>query len=325
MRYALTSQTKIIIALLLVNVVIMFSLSFLSPTFLTYGNISSLLTRMSELGVLATAVTVTFISGGFDLSIGAVMALSGMIAGYSVLSGLPLFFAISFSLLAGVLVGLMNTLFIIKLRLQPFVVTLATMTMVRSIVYGFMRGKTITAFPESLLSLGDMYVFGIPSLFIILIICAAFTALLLKRTILGRYIFALGGNERTAFLSGVPVNTIKCFVYIFSGLLSALAGLLLVIRIRAAIPDAGLNAPLEVITAVVIGGTSIKGGKGSLLGSLLGIFAMFLLINGFSLLGLNPFWSVIVLGIILIVVVGQEGIMMPLITFFLGKTRHRVD
>lgn len=325
MRNTLTSQTKIIIALLVVNVVIMFLLSFLSPTFLTYGNIASLLARMSELGVLATAVTVIFISGGFDLSIGAVMALSGMIAGYSVLLGLPLFFAILFSFSGGAFVGLMNALLIIKLRLQPFVVTLATMTMVRSIVYGFMRGKTITAFSNSLLGLGDQYLFGIPFLFIILILCAVFTSILLKRTILGRYIFALGGNERTAFLSGVPVNTMKYFVYVFSGLLSALAGLLLVIRIRAAIPDAGLNAPLEVITAVVIGGTSIKGGKGSLLGSLLGIFAMFLLINGFSLLGLNPFWSVIVLGIILIVVVGQEGITMPFAAFFLRKTRGRVD
>lgn len=325
MRYMLTGQVKIIIALLMVNVAIMFLLSFLSPAFLTYGNIASLLTRMSELGVLATAVTATFISGGFDLSIGAVMGLSGMVAGYSILSGSPLFLAILLALLGGALVGLMNALLIIKLRLQPFVVTLATMTMVRSIVYGLMRGKTITAFPESLLGLGDKRILGVPLLFIIFVLCAVFTYILLKRTILGRYIFALGGNERTAFLSGVPVDSIKYFVYVFSGLLSALAGLLLVIRIRAAIPDAGLNAPLEVITAVVIGGTSIKGGKGSLLGSLLGIFAMFLLINGFSLLGVNPFWSIIVLGIILIVVVGQEGIMAPLIALLRRKLHSRTE
>jgi len=317
----LTSQTKIIIALIVIDAVIMVFLTLLSPTFLTYGNIVSLLTRMSELGVLAVAVTLTFISGGFDLSIGAVMAFSGMIAGYSTLLGLPLFFSILFALLGGAVIGLANALLVVELRLQPFVVTLATMTMVRSIVYGFMRGKTITAFPDSLLSLGDKYVLGIPLLFIILVLCAILAFMLLKKTILGRYIFALGGNERTAFLSGVPVRTMKYFVYVLSGLLSALAGLLLVIRIRAAIPDAGLNAPLEVITAVVIGGTSIKGGKGSLLGSLLGVFAMFLLINGFSLLGLNPFWSVIILGTVLIVVVGQEGIMVPFIALLHRKVR----
>ncbi len=321
MKNILTSQTKIIIALIVIDAVIMVFLTLLSPTFLTYGNIVSLLTRMSELGVLAVAVTLTFISGGFDLSIGAVMAFSGMIAGYSTLLGLPLFFSILFALLGGAVIGLANALLVVELRLQPFVVTLATMTMVRSIVYGFMRGKTITAFPDSLLSLGDKYVLGIPLLFIILVLCAILAFMLLKKTILGRYIFALGGNERTAFLSGVPVRTMKYFVYVLSGLLSALAGLLLVIRIRAAIPDAGLNAPLEVITAVVIGGTSIKGGKGSLLGSLLGVFAMFLLINGFSLLGLNPFWSVIILGTVLIVVVGQEGIMVPFIALLHRKVR----
>lgn len=321
MKKLVMSQMKIILALVVVNAAIMAFLTFLSPAFLTYSNIVSLLTRMSELGILAIAVTITFISGGFDLSIGAVMALSGMIAGHVSIAGYPLFLSILFALGGGAAVGIMNASLIVKLNLQPFVVTLATMTMVRSIVYGVMRGRTITAFPDSFLELGYLYIFRIPFLFIVLVISGVLATLLLRKTTLGRYIFAMGGNERAAFLSGVSVNLMKYFVYILSGVLSALAGLLLVIRIRAAIPDAGLNAPLEVITAVVIGGTLITGGKGSILGSLLGILAMFLLINGFSLLGLSPFWSVIVLGIILIVVVGQEGIVKSLFGFLRRKVR----
>ena len=141
----------------------------------------------------------------------------------------------------------------------------------------------------------------------------------MNRTIIGRKIFAIGGNEKTAFLSGIYVGKIKYLVYILSGLISAIAGLMFAIRIRAVIPDAGLNAPLEVVTAVLIGGTTIYGGKGSVLGSVLGILAMYLLLNGFSLLGLNPFWEVIILGIILIVVVGQEGIGKSLQRMLPGK------
>ena len=132
---------------------------------------------------------------------------------------------------------------------------------------------------------------------------------LLRRTVIGRRIFAVGGNERTAFLSGVYVDRIQYLVYSLSGLISAMAGLMYTARIRAVVPDMGITSPLEVITAVLIGGTAITGGKGSVLGSLLGILAMYLLLNGFNLLGLNPFWQTIILGVILIYVVGQENIL----------------
>jgi ribose transport system permease protein len=166
----------------------------------------------------------------------------------------------------------------------------------------------LTELPEAFLELYYVYVFKLPLLFVILVAIAVIMILVLKKTILGRRIYAIGGNERTAFISGVYVKRIRYLVYCLSGFICALAGLLFTVRIRAVIPDAGLNAPLEVITAVLIGGTTIYGGKGSILGSLLGILAMYLLLNGFSLLGLNPFWEVIILGVILIVVIGQEGI-----------------
>jgi ribose transport system permease protein len=308
MRIVRGDQLKIILILTGVNVLIMAVLTYLSPTFMTYGNITAVMTRMSELGMLAIAETVVLISGGFDISIGAVMALSGAVLGTLHIMGLPFSLSIVIALAAGVAVGFLNAVLVVNLRLTPFIVTLATMSIVRSVVYALLKGNVLTELPEAFLELYYVYVFKLPLLFVILVAIAVIMILVLKKTILGRRIYAIGGNERTAFISGVYVKRIRYLVYCLSGFICALAGLLFTVRIRAVIPDAGLNAPLEVITAVLIGGTTIYGGKGSILGSLLGILAMYLLLNGFSLLGLNPFWEVIILGVILIVVIGQEGI-----------------
>lgn len=308
MRIVRSGQLKIIFILTGVNILIMAALTYLSPTFMTYGNITAVMTRMSELGMLAIAETIVLIGGGFDISIGAVMALSGAVLGTLHVMGVPFYLSIIIALAAGIAVGLLNAALVVNLRLTPFIVTLATMAIVRSVVYALLKGNVLTELPEAFLNLYYVYVFKLPLLFVILVATAVIMAIMLKKTILGRRIFAIGGNEKTAYVSGVYVKRIRYFVYCLSGFICALAGLLFTVRIRAVIPDAGLNAPLEVITAVLIGGTTIYGGKGSILGSLLGILAMYLLLNGFSLLGLNPFWEVIILGVILIVVIGQEGI-----------------
>ncbi len=303
-----TSQVRTLLILAAVNIIIMVALSFLSRTFLTYGNMTAVMMRMSELAMLAIAETIVIISGGFDLSVGATMALSGAVAGTLYVAGISFPVAFTIALAAGVAVGALNAFLVVALRLQPFIVTVATMSMVRSVVYALLKGNVLTEFPEGFLNLGYVYLLKIPVIFLIVAATAVLVIILLRRTIVGRRIFAIGANERTAFISGIHVKRIKFLVYCLAGLICALGGLLFTARIRAIIPDAGLNAPLEVITAVLIGGTLITGGKGSVIGSLLGILAMFLLVNGFNLLGLNPFWEVIILGIILIYVVGQESI-----------------
>ena len=224
-------QSRIILILLAVNALIMTALSFLSRTFLTYGNLTAVMNRMSELSMLAIAQTVVFISGGFDLTVGATMALSGAVCGTLYVAGVPFPIALAAALGAGVAVGALNAFLVVAFKLQPFIVTLATMSIVRSIVYALLKGNVLTQFPESFLNLGYVYVLKVPLIFLIV-----------------------------------------------------------------------------VATAVLIGGTAITGGKGSVPGSLLGILAMYLLLNGFNLLGLNPFWNVIILGVILIYVVGQEAI-----------------
>lgn len=315
-----TGQGKTLLILVAVNVIIMVALSFLSRTFLTYRNITAVMMRMSELAMLAIAETIVFISGGFDLSVGATMALSGAVTGTLYVAGVPFPLALAAGLASGVAVGALNAFLVVALRLQPFIVTVATMTMVRSIVYALLKGNVLTEFPEGFLNLGYVYLLKIPVIFLIVVATAVLVIILLRRTIVGRRIFAIGANERTAFVSGVHVNRIKFLVYCLAGLICAMGGLLFTARIRAIIPDAGINAPLEVITAVLIGGTLITGGKGSVVGSLFGILAMFLLLNGFNLLGLNPFWEVIILGIILIYVVGQESISSSFRAFF--NQRH---
>jgi ribose transport system permease protein len=319
MRSIRSGQLKIIFILIGVNILIMAVLTYLSPTFMTYANITAVMTRMSELGMLAIAETIVLISGGFDISIGAVMALSGAVLGTLHIMGVPFYLSIIIALASGIAVGFLNAVLVVNLRLTPFIVTLATMSIVRSVVYALLKGNVLTELPEAFLSLYYVYVFKFPLLFVILVATAVIMAIMLKKTILGRRIYAIGGNEKTAYVSGVYVKRIRYFVYCLSGFICALAGLLFTVRIRAVIPDAGLNAPLEVITAVLIGGTTIYGGKGSVLGSLLGILAMYLLLNGFSLLGLNPFWEVIILGVILIVVIGQEGIIKSFRALFLRR------
>jgi ribose transport system permease protein len=324
MRQARGGNWRSLLVLSGVNLLIMGLLTALSPTFLSYGNLSAVMLRMSELSMLAVAETIVLIAGGFDLTIGAVMALSATVFGTLHVAGLPFALIVALALASGIAVGLLNALLVVVLRLQPFIVTLATMSIVRSVVYGLLKGNVLSNLPERFLDLGYVYVAKIPLLFLVVLAAAALVFVLLRRTVVGRRIFAVGGNERTAFLSGVHVDRVQYLIYSLSGLISAMAGLMYAARIRAVVPDMGITSPLEVITAVLIGGTAITGGKGSVLGSLLGILAMYLLLNGFNLLGLNPFWQTIILGVILIYVVGQENIVRGLRALLArGRARRR--
>ena len=320
MRQQRSSGARTLIVLAVVIVVIIAVLAILSPTFLTAGNITDLLMRLSPLAMLAIAATIVFISGGFDLTIGVVMALSAAVVGVLSAAGVPFGLVLVAALASGIAVGALNAFLVVQLRLDAFIVTLATNSVVRSVVYAMLKGNVLTDLPENFLNLRYQSVLGLPLLFVVLVVVAALAIVLLRLTTVGRRIFAVGANEKTSFLSGIRVNRVKYLVYGLSGLISAFAGLLYTVRVRAVIPDTGVTAPLEVITAVMIGGTLMSGGKGSVLGGLLGILAMFLLLNGFSLLGMSPFWEVIILGLILIYVVGQDRITKELRLAF-GKRR----
>jgi len=322
MKKNFTMGKKDLLLLIIGNGLMVMILSIISPSFLTYGNISSVFLRMSVYGMLGIAETIVFISAGFDLTIGAVMALSGALTGTLYAMGVPFPFAILIALAACAGVGIINAYLIVNLKLSPFIVTLATMSIVQSVVYAILKGRVLTGLPNTFLNLGYVSLFKLPFLFIVLLVTAISVNIVLERTVIGRKIFAVGGNEKTAFISGINVSRVKYSVYILSSLISGIAGLMFVIRIRAVLPEAGLNAPLEIVTAVLIGGTTIYGGKGTVIGSLLGVLIMYLLLNGFNLLALNPFWEVVIFGMILIVIVGQDTLIKPLIskfTFSRGK------
>lgn len=294
-----------LMVLIIFNVVLIIGLSFLSSTFLTVRNLQSLMLRMSELAMLTLAQTIVMICGGMDLTVGSVMALSGTIGGLFFKSGADPFFSILCAILVGTVIGAVNGFLVVHMKIQSFIATVATNSIIRSIVYLLLKGNVLSSFPKPYIAFGSHRLLGFPLLFLIVLFIALGLNFVLRRTTLGRQLYAVGANEKCAHISGIRINWVKYFAFTISGLLSAVGGIMYTMRIGAIIPDAGLNSPLEVVTAVLIGGASVRGGKGSIFGSLLGILAMYLLINGFSLLGLNSFWQVIVLGIALISIVGQ--------------------
>lgn len=297
---------RTVLLLGVVNLALVVLLASISGTFLSSRNVENLALRMSEMGMLAVGQTLVIIAGGLDLSVGAVMALAPVVTSKLYELGVPFWLAATAGIASGALVGLVNAVLIARFRMQPIIVTLATMTIVRSVVYGLLRGRTATAFPDPFLDLVDVSFAGLPLLFVAMLVLGLIAAGMLNLTPLGRAVIAVGANARTAELAGIRVRRVLFFVYLASGIIAALAGLTTTIRVQAATADAGLYAPLEIITAVLIGGTLITGGRGSVLGALLGVLAMLLLVNGSTLLKLNPFYQQIAVGIILIVVLGQD-------------------
>lgn len=307
----LPQSLRTIILLVAVNLILVAVLSGVSGSFLTVRNIENLSLRMSEIGMLAIAQTVVIIAGGLDLSVGAVMALAPVVASKLYAAGVPFWLAALAGIGSGALVGLVNALLIARFRMQPIIVTLATMTIVRSLVYGLLRGRTATEFPDPFLDLVDVSLLGVPFLFVAMVVMALMAAGMLNLTPLGRAVIAVGANARTAELAGIRVQRVLFFVYVVSGIIAAVAGLATTIRVQAATADAGLYAPLEVVTAVLIGGTLITGGRGSILGALLGVVTMLLLVNGSTLMNLSPFYQQVALGVVLIAVIGQDKFRSP--------------
>lgn len=307
MRRQHSSQARLLLVLALVIVAIVAVLTILSPTFLTAGNITDLLMRLSPLAMLAIAETIVFINGGFDLTIGVVMALSAAVVGVLGTAGVPFGLAVVAALAAGVLVGAVNAFCVVQLRLDAFIVTLATNSIARSVVHAMLKGNVLTDLPEGFLNLRYVSVLGIPLLFIVLVVAAALAIVLLRLTTVGRRIFAVGANPKTALLSGVYIGRTRYLVYCLSGFIAAFAGLMYTVRVRAVIPDTGITAPLEVITAVMIGGTAMSGGKGGVLQSVVAILTLEMLYTGIILFGLGNEVKIFFAGVILAYVVLYEA------------------
>lgn len=292
----LLREYGIVIAL----VVICGTLSFCSPHFLTWPNLITVARQISLNGILAVGVTFVLLTGGVDLSLGSVVALTGVVAASFAHPGdYPLFVPIAMGILVGMGCGATNGLIITRGRVAPFIVTLGMMTVARGLALVISGGRPVSNMSPALTRLGGDC-FGLPIPVLVLGGSAAFAWLFLNNIRLGRYIYACGGNEAAARTAGINVGLVKWFAYTVCGAMSGLAGVLLAARITTGQPNAGIAYELDAIAAAVIGGISLSGGIGSIRGTLLGAALMGVINNGLDLLNVSSYYQLIIKGAIIV-------------------------
>jgi rhamnose transport system permease protein len=294
----LTVQEAVLIGILILVVV---ALAFRSDRFLTPANLLNQTRFLSEVALLAVPMTFIIILGGIDLSVGSMMALSAILLGFSWQSfGFPLWAAVCVALCGGALAGLLNGLVMVYLGVPPLIVTLATLAIYRGLSFGISESRSVHGFPESFAFWGSGNIGGVPVQLYILLVVLLVSALVLAGTPLGRCVYAIGNNETAARFAGLRVGRIKLLMYSFSGFMAGLAGFIFTSRVTSTRADAATGLELDVIAAVVFGGTSIFGGRGSILGTALGVVTIQLLKNGLQLAGLRGEATVILIGAVLI-------------------------
>lgn len=281
-------------------------LSIASPNFLTPTNLSSVVRQTATINIMALGMTLVIVSGGIDLSVGAILAFAGTIGTMAIANGLPIPIGILVGLLCGLGWGFLNGLFITALKIPPFIVTLGTLGIVRGVTLIISGGLPVVGLPREFESLADGSLAGIPSVLFVLAVCAVLTHVVLHSTKLGRYTYAIGSNKEAAIYAGISVGKYTVAVYAICGMLAGLAGMIEASRLLTGQPTAGQGYELQVIAAVVIGGGSLTGGEGSVIGTLIGAFIMGLLSNGSDLLGVNPYLQQALIGAIIILAVAVD-------------------
>lgn len=296
----LKRNAGILIGLLAICVVIALQ----SPQFLTQKNIMNVLRQISSNMFLASAMTMILIAGGIDLSVGSNIAMIGVIAGTLLGFNLPIPLVILLCFVLGAFFGSINGFIISRTTLPPFIVTFSMMSILRGATYVYTGGATIRIDNRSWINLGTGYVFEIiPLPVVYLLIVLSIVWLILNKTKLGRHIYAVGGNEKAAQFSGIKVRRVRMFVYTFSGLMAALAGMVLCARNYSGNPLAGDGAEMDAIAACVLGGASMAGGYGYIGGTLIGALIIGLLNNGLNLMRIDSYWQIILKGVVILVAV----------------------
>lgn len=276
-------------------------LSFVSPNFLTVTNLMNVLRQISVNGILAIGMTIVCLTGGIDLSVGSIVAFSGIIAaGLLREQKYPIIVVVLVAVALGALLGLYNGYFVAYWKAAPFVVTLSMMTIARGMTYVYSDGRPISNLPEEFLAIGKGSILGIPIPTVILILIFILANIMLTKLKFGRYVYAVGGNENAAMVSGINVKKIKMLVYVLSGVACGLAAIILTSRVSAGLPQAGESYELDAIAATVIGGTSLSGGRGRLWGTIVGAILLGVVNNGLDLLNVSSFYQQIVKGLIIL-------------------------
>ncbi|HEX7975971.1 MAG TPA: ABC transporter permease [Anaerolineales bacterium] len=280
-----------------------------SPNFLNRANLIALLVGLSFDMIVAVGMTILMASGGFDMSVGSTLALAGAVAGYSITKfGAPVWMGIVLGLVTGAVIGLTNGLLVTKIRVNPFIATLGMMQVGRGIVFLATSGLGISNLPDAFNYFGQEKWLGLQIPVWIMAFLVIVAEILLRRSSYFRQSYFVGGNERSARLSGINSDNVKIVNYVIVAVMAAVSGLLLAGRMGTASVSAGLGAELRVISAVVIGGASLSGGEGSIIGALLGVILLNLISNGLNLLGINVYWQNVVIGAVLIVAVAADSL-----------------
>lgn len=286
-------EQKSLIALLFLVVVV----SFLNPNFFTVDNILNILRQTSVNAIIAVGMTLVILTAGIDLSVGSVLALCGAFAASLIALEVPVLVAVPTALLAGAVLGGISGIIIAKGKVQAFIATLVTMTLLRGVTMVYTDGRPIstgfTDTADAFAWFGTGYALGIPVPVWMMVVVFSAAWYLLNHTRFGRYIYAMGGNESAARLSGINVDRVKIGVYAICGLLSALAGIIVTSRLSSAQPTAGMGYELDAIAAVVLGGTSLMGGKGRIMGTLIGALIIGFLNNALNLLDVTSYYQMI--------------------------------
>lgn len=290
--------------LLLALIALIVVMAQLSPAFLTTRNLFNITRFIAEIGLISLGMTMVILTGGIDLSVGSMLGMAGIVMGALFAAGTSVWLAAAVALAVGGAAGLANGLLVVWTRVHPLIITLATLAIFRGIAHGISQGDSYRGFPESFFFLGQGYVGPIPTQLILFVVLAAVAAFLLARTTFGRSLYAFGHNETAARFAGIAVDRLQLIVYTATGLLSGLAAVVYVSRVSSARGDHGQLMELDVITAVVLGGTALTGGRGSILGTLLGLLIVGVVRNGLTLAFVPLEVQAVFVGLILIVAVG---------------------
>jgi ribose transport system permease protein len=275
-----------------------------SDRFLTPSNLMNIALQTSIIAIVAIGMTFVMLTAGIDLSVGSVMALSGALAaGLAVNQGLGTFAGIGLALLAGMAVGAVNGLLVVKGKMPPFVATLSTLAIARGLTLVYTQGRPISGIDDRFIFLGSGEILGISAPVVIMAIVFVIAYAVLRSTRFGNYVYATGGNEEVSRLAGIRTSWITLSVYLISGFLAAMGGILLVARLWSAQPNAAVGWELDAIAAPVLGGVSLFGGVGSVAGTVAGAFILGILSNGLNLMGVPSFYQQVIKGVVLILAV----------------------